>query len=363
MHVTASDLVLAINHLPRNRAYNYVSPKTRTKIEIQDITFPEGPIFIKRYSPSKGGRKTAKIETISIQMLWRIANAFSPGRPINFDRVLGGSYNTRSALEALLAHTPEFFYCYPGRIEILNSSTKIKPGHKHIIWNPDEPHEEGILSKRDAEIVISEIPSEAVYESLTLPEPEKGMDIEVQRRHAQIQIALIMIGLQLGFRVWVAHNDKGIIYNNQKIGEINGVILSLNEEKLLSAYNEAIRAALNIDCIWFRNNRFMPAVFEVEHTTGVTRGLVRMKNYQDALPPFPTRWVIVAPDEDRQKVITEANKPQFKPLMVQFLPYSSVEELYSLCQRRKPKGIMDEFLDCFMEPTIKNTPQITQANG
>ena len=49
-------------------------------------------------------------------MIWRVANAISEGEPINFDRVLGGSYNTRSVLESLLASTPEFYYCYPGRI-------------------------------------------------------------------------------------------------------------------------------------------------------------------------------------------------------------------------------------------------------
>jgi len=34
-----------------------------------------------------------------------------------------------------------------------------------------------------------------------------------------------------------------------------------------------------------------------------------------------------------------------------YFPYSSVEELYSLCQRRKVKGITEDFLDCFMEKT------------
>src|SRR5690606_6540000 len=121
-------------------------------------------------------------------------------------------------------------------------------------------------------------------------------------RHAQMQIALIMIGLQLGFRIWIAQNDRGIVYNDKKLCEMNGVIASLNDEKLLSAYNDAVKAALLIDCIWFRNSRFMPAVIEIEHSTGVVTGLSRMKNFQDKLPPFPTRWVIAAPDEDREKV-------------------------------------------------------------
>jgi hypothetical protein len=182
----------------------------------------------------------------------------------------------------------------------------------------------------------------------------EGLDINVRRRHAQIQIALLMIGKQLGYRVWIARNDKGILYKGRKLGEIEGVIATLEDVKLMQVYEKAIKAALMIDCVWFKNDKLMPAVMEVEHTTGVTRGLTRMKGLFDILPALQqTRYVIVAPDEEKGKVITEANKPQFKDLNTRFFSYSSVEELYSLCQRRRLKGVTEEFLDCFMEPTLK----------
>lgn len=196
------------------------------------------------------------------------------------------------------------------------------------------------------------------HEALALPAEvteKPGLNIEEARRHAQIQIALVLIGRQLGFRSWVARNDKGITYNNKRLAETEGVVAELEDESLIAPYAGAIRAALLVDCIWFRNARFMPAVIEIEHTTGVTSGLTRMKNLQDALPPFQTRWVISAPDEEREKVITEANKPMFRPLGAQFFPYSAVEELYALCQRRNiGKGSVNEgFLDAFMEPCLQ----------
>ena len=271
------------------------------------------------------------------------------------DRVLGGSYNTRSVFEALLAHTPEFYFCYPGRMENKGGLSAIKHGHKHLLWNPDLPHKSGVLEKAETDIVISEIPAlDAFYDSLVLPDSfeTQGLDIDIQRRHAQIQVALYFIGKQLNFRTWIAQNDKGILYQNKRIGEYDGVISSLKDEKLMTAYDDAIQAALLIDCIWFKNGKLMPAVMEIEHSTGITSGLSRMKNFKDKFPPFPTRYVIVAPDEDRDKVIKEANKPQFKDLDTRYFTYSAVEELYSLCQRRKLKGITEEFLDCFMEPIL-----------
>lgn len=114
MRITAADFVHAIGRLPKDRAYNYVNQKTSTKIVISDVVYPEGPIKIKRYDPSKGkGVDEASVQSISTKMLWRVANAFVPNSPIQIDRVLGASFNTRSALEALLAHTSEFYYCYP----------------------------------------------------------------------------------------------------------------------------------------------------------------------------------------------------------------------------------------------------------
>jgi type II restriction enzyme len=348
--------VRAIEKLPKDQWFEYVSPRAKTKVKVVSITKPEGPIAIRR----KETGKTAKENDVSISttMLWRIANAFQPKVPVNFDRILGASYNTRSALEALMAHTSEFFWCTPGRIELVNSTQEIKIGHKHIVWLPDNPHTNGIMQKFDTDVVISEIPSSnAIYEALSLPNilGERIKDIEVQRRHLQIQIALVAIGHQLGFRTWVARNDQGIKYGEKKVGELDGVVVNLSQENLLKSYEDAVAAALHIDCIWFRNGKFLPAVMEVEHSTGVTSGLSRMKNLQDKLPPFLTRWVIVAPDEDRDKVLKEANKSQFQSLRTMFFPYSAVDELYALCQKRRltNKSVNEEFLDCFMEPCFQ----------
>lgn len=333
-----------------------MSPKNKGLIKIERVSLPEGPIWIKRCDPSKGETfANKKAVSISNHMIWRLANALKPNQPINVDRILGASYNTRSVLESLIAHTPQFNYCYPGRIESINSHNYIKKGHKHLIWVPNNPHKNGVTQLVKTEVVISEIPTlEAYYDSLVLPTEidVEEFDINIKRRHAQIQIALYFIGKQLGFRTWVAQNDKGILYQNKKFGEFDGVISKLDEELLIKSHSDAIKAALLIDCIWFKNGRLMPAVMEVEHTTGVTSGLVRMKNFFDRFPPFPTRYVIVASDEDRNKVINEANKPQFKDLKTKFFPYSAVEELYALCQKRNLKGVTEEFLDCYMEPVV-----------
>ncbi len=355
--ITASNLVKAIGSLPKNRWYDYPNSTTRTQIRVDSIEGIEGPIYVSRYNPSKGETPTnAAKGTISANMLWRVAQSIREGQPLNLDRILGASYNLRSGLEALIAHTPQFYLCYPGRLESNASSSAVKKGHKHLIWLPNNPHKPAIIAKRDVEMVISEIPAEInVYDAIELnidSSLKHSIDIPTQRRHIQIQLALVSIGKQLGFRTYVAKNDQGVIYDGKRIGQLPGVVNDLGEEKLISAYDEAIKEGRLIDCVWFKNGKLMPAVLEVEHSTGITSGLTRMKNFQSALPQFPTRWTIVAPDEDRNKVIAQCNKHQFRELNARYFPYSAVEELYSLCERRKIQGVDDSFLDCFMEKTI-----------
>lgn len=226
---TAYNLVRAVSLLPRNTNYNYVNPRTPGLIHIENVNLPAGPIQIRRWNPRKGENYVgSSVESISSEMIWRVANAVNLGEPINLDRILGGSYNTRSVLETLMALTPEFYYCYPGRIKDIDGHSSIEHGHKHLIWLPDEPHEQGVLTEKQVpNMAISEIPLQSVtYDNLILPDNMAvggDMNIEVVRRHTQIQIALYLIGLQLGYRTWIAQNDKGIIYKDKPLIEQPGL--------------------------------------------------------------------------------------------------------------------------------------------
>jgi type II restriction enzyme len=287
-------------------------------------------------------------------MLWRLANAIRENQPVNVDRVFAGSYNTRSVLETLLAYTPEYYFCYPGRNQTIAGITSVEFGHKHLIWLPSQPHKFATKSEHKTSVVISEGPSiDAYYDALVLPSDKtQSFDINAERRHVQMQIALIAIGVQLGFKTWIANNDKGITYQNKRLAELEGVVDKLNSLAQISNYPSAMQAAHQIDCVWFQNHRLIPAVIEIEHSTGVISGLARMKKLQIEIPGILSRYVIVAADDQREKVVKEANQEQFKSLNTRYFSYSAVEELYGLCQHRKLKGLTEEFLDTFMESVV-----------
>ncbi len=356
--ITANNIVRAINALPRDRNYTYANERTNTLVRIVDVILPEGPIIVKRWDPTRGQTPNeANNASISRDMIWRLANAITENHPVNLERVYASSYNLRSALEALLVHTPQFYFCYPGRIvNHGDASQTTARGHKHIIWLPNEPHQNGLPVQKDVEnMAVSELPIRSVvYDSITLPSsfPIAAQDLPTARRHAQIQILLYLIGKAIGHRTWIAANDQGIIYQGTPLRECPGIIPSLTNDPdgNLIQSSRAEREARLIDCIWLHGHTDIPAVMEVEHSTGVTPGLDRMRELSLKIPRLVTiRYVIVAPDEDRPLVQSRINQEQFRALRAKFFPYSAVEELYYISKTRNLEGVNQSFIDSFME--------------
>lgn len=359
---SCENLVDALAALCKADTYNYINKSTHTVLQIVDVEKPYGPIVIKRWDPSKGETMAgASTQTISKEMLFRVANAISEGMPINVDRVLGASYNTRSALETLICHVPQFYYCYPGRIENKNGVTKIKAGHKHIIWLPDEPHNPGILVEKKLEhLEINEIPAKnVVYNALELPAhtSRRGkIETETDRMHSIMQMAVYEIGRSLGFSTYIAKNDAGIKYKGKALSEHPQIVKDLADQPTVAPFDGAVTAGKLIDAMWF-SKKGIPAVFEIEHSTGVTSGLTRMLGFKDHLPAYKDmRFVIVADDDLRDKVTQEINKPQFAELRASYLPYSAVNELLSLCQSRRLRGITEFFIDTYLDEVFYSTP-------
>lgn len=356
--ISVEMLVNALKSLPKGQPFSYIHSATQTVVAIVDIDGPYGPISIKRWNPAKGETpNTAEIQSISTQMLSRVANAITEGTPINIDRLLGASYNTRSALEALLCHTPQFYYCFPGRIEITNGKTKIKAGHKHVIWLPNKPHDAGVLVEKEVKnLEINEIPSKnVVYNALELPPTtiKSGkVDSVEDRVHLHMQMAIYEIGCSLSLNTYIAKNDQGAKYKGTILTNHNNIIPDLNKVPLVSVMDGAAKAGSLIDAIWF-GTKNVPAVFEVENSTGVTSGLNRMLDFKKHMPPLSDmRFIIVAPDDLRDKVSREVNKLEFSELHALYLSYSSVSELLGLCQERTLKGVSDAFIETFCEDLI-----------
>ena len=152
-----------------------------------------------------------------------------------------------------------------------------------------------------------------------------------QRESIKIQALLGRIGESMGFKVWIPRGDKSRVEQVWQPGP--GVLL----DDLPLNYDETtLQTIENIDVLWLKG-RAMARAFEVEHSTAVYSGLLRMADLLALQPNMDIKLHIVAPVSRREKVFQEIQRPVFsllerRPLMEMctFVSYDSLRELAEL---------------------------------
>lgn len=106
---------------------------------------------------------------------------------------------------------------------------------------------------------------------------------------------------------------------------------------------------------------FLIRASEVEHTTAIYSGLLRMSDLVSMQPNIKIDLFMVAPDERRDKVAYEINRPTFArlksplPKICRFIPYSElkreIEQIGGTIRYMKPEFIAEIAESCEPEET------------
>ena len=124
--------------------------------------------------------------------------------------------------------------------------------------------------------------------------------------HTEIQHRLLRLGAEMGMEVWVARNDRSKVCNGDTLGNLSGMV-----EELPTQFNEATNRTIElIDVLWLKGNSIV-AAFEVECTTAVYSGLLRMSDLLSLQPNLNISLYIVAPGDRKAKVEQEILRPTF----------------------------------------------------
>lgn len=142
--------------------------------------------------------------------------------------------------------------------------------------------------------------------------------------HTGMQGALRDLGHALQFDVWIASNDRSRSYGAGALGD--GCLSQLP----LSALDASESVRL-IDVVWFeKGSSRVAAAFEVEHSTSIYSGIVRMLDLALGSPAaVESRLFLVAPDGRREDVAQQLRRPAFSrvsELGIRYLPYSQLAE-------------------------------------
>jgi hypothetical protein len=162
----------------------------------------------------------------------------------------------------------------------------------------------------------------------SVAESAKPEDTDV-RKSIQIQAQIAEIGAKMGFSIWVPPSDRplvlSVVHAAHRRAFLDVLPLNYDENTL-----DTIR---QIDVLWLKG-RSMARAFEVEHTTAIYSGILRMADLLALQPNMQIRLHIVAPDERREKVLREIKRPVFSlldngPLYEKctFLSYDAVQSI------------------------------------
>jgi hypothetical protein len=163
--------------------------------------------------------------------------------------------------------------------------------------------------------------ADAVQTESTEVEPAS----ERERAHVEMQWLLGQLGNDLGLDVWIPTGDRGFTFEGHALGD-------LRTGRLPMMFDERVtRRIRNIDLLWIKGSAIV-AAFEVENSTSVYSGILRMADLIALAPGFRIPLYVVAPDERRRRVMGEVTRPTFERLdppmsaACRFIPYSLVRD-------------------------------------
>lgn len=159
---------------------------------------------------------------------------------------------------------------------------------------------------------------------------------ESDATHTSVQGCLRDLGRSLGFDVWIASNDRGRAYGPGVLGD--GCL-----QQLPLPSGGSVDSVRLIDVIWFdRGTHAVAAAFEVEHSTSIYSGIVRMLDLAlGAGIGHKSHLFLVAPDDRRQEVGQQLKRPAFSrvaELGIRYLPYTQLT-LHSAAIQRFGSGL------------------------
>ncbi|MCY3655200.1 MAG: hypothetical protein OXG95_01130 [Chloroflexi bacterium] len=187
---------------------------------------------------------------------------------------------------------------------------------------------------------------------VSVPEPEPELDDAAEdrltgRTSHQVQATLARLGLALGLEVWAPRSDRERMIATLDRGDIAFL------DRLPLNYDEVtLRTIENIDVLWLRGRSIVRA-FEVEHTTSVYSGILRMADLLALQPNMDIKLHLVAPSDRRERVFRELRRPVFSLLergplaqLCTYLSYEALEELAALPNLRHMRdSVIDEYVE------------------
>ncbi len=192
---------------------------------------------------------------------------------------------------------------------------------------------------------VSSIPTIPIDESKKTGEIQT-VDVGEIRESIRIQALLARIGETMGMKIWIPRNDRNAVFQKWQPDSPLPESLPLNYDDL------TLRTIEQIDVLWLKGRSIVRA-FEVEHTTSIYSGILRMADLLALQPNMDIKLHIVAPDERKEKVFQEIRRPVFsmfeKGPLSKRCSYIGYENVSKLADEKLLKFLSVDVIDQYAE--------------
>lgn len=159
---------------------------------------------------------------------------------------------------------------------------------------------------------------------------------EFGTEHTEIQWILAKTGKMRGYKVHVAKNDAGKAWKGERLGDVGGDPLPLY------GYGDEDRKYVDlIDIVWFKGNE-ITHLFEIESSTSIYSGLLRMSDLLAMQPSLRPSLVIAAPKEREAEAGRVMERPTFRRLREEGrkMEFKSFEDIRALFDMELRGGVI-----------------------
>ena len=260
--------------------------------------------------------------------------------------------NDRGKFKGFVRMSPNLFKKKEDGDFIFNLLKKAKenPVHRDLDPKKMQKRPSYLVKKKGKPFKTVLIPGDLLQEPHRTREEQP--DAKKETLHTRIQYELLELGATMGLDVWVARNDRARMYNGKALGENPKILKNLPR---LIADEATMKTIGLIDVLWLKNNS-IKAAFEIECTTSIYSGLLRMADLISLQPNLQIDLFLVAPEERRLKVEEEILRPafaNFEKSLNEVCGFISAEDLLKQASVLRETKLSTSLKDNFLKKNAK----------
>jgi len=163
-----------------------------------------------------------------------------------------------------------------------------------------------ILTKNTAELTDKD--REKILKQLKKRHQKVEDEKQEDQLHSEMQYHLLKIGKALNYDVIAASNDRSKTYNGNKFS-----FMGVDKFPDVNVPTDTLNTIKLIDLIWFeKGTDRIVCAFEVEKSTSIYSGILRLTDLSFSLPSHQSKLYIVIPNNREKEVKLQLNRPSIQ---------------------------------------------------